>query len=478
MSSLSPTWRLLAAYLAPQRALLALLALLVFGGAALQLVGPQIIRAFIDATQTGQPGGALLRAAGVYLAVSLAQRAAALGAAYLGEDLGWRTTNQLRADLTRHVLGLDMGFHKAHSPGELIERLDGDITALANLFSQFSVRVLGSAALIVGALGLLWREEWRASLGLGAYALLAVVGLGALQRFASERWQAERQAQAAQYGFLEERMAGTEEIRANGAEAHVLQRFRELLQATSERYRAARLLGNLAAAITSLATTVAYAAGLAIGAALYLHGDASIGTAFLVVAYVGMLSTPLEQLRAQAQDLQRAAASVGRVAALRAEQPLVIERAGARLPVGPLAVEIDAVSFSYAEGAAQPAAALHAISLALRPGEVLGLLGRTGSGKTTLTRLLFRLYDLASGAIKLDDVDLRDVPLADLRERIGMVTQDVQLFQASVRDNLTFFDPRIGDAQIARVLQDLQLREWLQSLPAGLDTPLAGGGQF
>jgi ATP-binding cassette subfamily B protein len=106
---------------------------------------------------------------------------------------------------------------------------------------------------------------------------------------------------------------------------------------------------------------------------------------------------------------------------------------------------------------------------------VLGILGRTGSGKSTLTRLLFRLYDPDSGSVQLGGTDLRQVQLDDLRHRVAMVTQDVQLFQASVRDNLTFFDRAIPDQQLEHVLRQLRLWEWVQSLPNQLDTLLAGG---
>jgi ABC-type multidrug transport system fused ATPase/permease subunit len=486
-------WRLLAAYLAPRRAQVALLALLIFGGTALQLLSPQIIRRFIDVAQAGGPSAALMGAAGLYILVALSQRAAALASIYMGENLGWRATNRLRSDLARHVIDLDMGFHKVHSPGELIERLDGDVTALANFFSQFSVRVLGNAALIIGVLALLWREDWRIGLGLSAYALAALFALGALQGLASRRWDAARQAQAEQYGFLDERMAGTEDIRASGAEGYVLGRFAALLREAMLRYRSARLVGNVAYAITSFSTTAGYAAGLAIGVALYQQGAVSIGTAFLIVAYVGMLAGPLEHLRAQAQDLQQAGASVDRVAALFAEQPLVAERPVAHLPVGPLGVEVNGVSFSYDDGdrrgAAAPAAdtslledlpcaaapLLYDITISLAPGQILGLLGRTGSGKTTLSRLLLRLYDPQAGALRLGGVDLRDLALADLRGRVGVVTQDVQLFHATLRENLSFFDPALSDARMLDALGDLGLGEWLAGLPEGLDTQIGGG---
>jgi ABC-type multidrug transport system fused ATPase/permease subunit len=116
------------------------------------------------------------------------------------------------------------------------------------------------------------------------------------------------------------------------------------------------------------------------------------------------------------------------------------------------------------------------ISFTLAPGRVLGLLGRTGSGKTTLTRLLFRLYDLSSGSIRLGGVDLPAARLGDLRARVGIVTQDVQLFQASIRDNLTLFDRSIADARIMAMLEQLGLDDWVAALPNGLDTELGPGG--
>jgi ABC-type multidrug transport system fused ATPase/permease subunit len=119
---------------------------------------------------------------------------------------------------------------------------------------------------------------------------------------------------------------------------------------------------------------------------------------------------------------------------------------------------------------------LRDVTFDLKPGTKLGVLGRTGSGKTTLTRLIFRLYDPIGGAIRLGNIDLREVALADLRGRVGMVTQDVQLFQASIRENLALFDQTIDDARITLALEELGLLEWLRALPDGLNTKLGAGG--
>jgi ABC-type multidrug transport system fused ATPase/permease subunit len=138
------------------------------------------------------------------------------------------------------------------------------------------------------------------------------------------------------------------------------------------------------------------------------------------------------------------------------------------MPSGPLAVDAERVSFGYV--ADDPV--LRGISFHLAPGRTLGLLGRTGSGKTTLGRLFVRFYDPTEGEIRLGGVDLREAPVADLRSRVGLVTQDVQLFHASARDNLTFFNPAISDRRIFEVLDELGLAAWVRSLPSGLDTQI------
>jgi ABC-type multidrug transport system fused ATPase/permease subunit len=137
-----------------------------------------------------------------------------------------------------------------------------------------------------------------------------------------------------------------------------------------------------------------------------------------------------------------------------------------------LAVELDGVSFGYAEDTL----VLRDISVRIEPGRVLGVVGRTGSGKTTLTRLLARFHDPGSGVVRLGGVDLRMVRLPAVRGRIGLVAQDVHLFDASVRDNLTLFDDGVPDDRIGAVLDTLGLAGWLRELPRGLDTPLGPGG--
>jgi ATP-binding cassette subfamily B protein len=171
------------------------------------------------------------------------------------------------------------------------------------------------------------------------------------------------------------------------------------------------------------------------------------------------------------QDLQLAGAGLRRIQQLLALHGSLAD--GSRdLPAGALSVELDRVSFGYV--ADEPI--LRDLSFRLEPGQVVGVLGRTGIGKSTLAKLLLRLYDPDAGQICLGGGDLRDVRLASLRQRVGLVTQEIQLFHTSVRDNLSLFDPSMPDARMCAVLDELGLGDWLRRLPHGLDTLLAPGG--
>ena len=467
-------YALLSSYLRPQIARVAALALLLFGGIGLQLVNPQIMRGFIDSARSDGPPEYLYRLALLFMGLAVLQQVVAIGTTYFGENVGWTATNFLRADLAEHCLGLDMRFHNTHTPGEMIERLDGDVTALSNFFSQFVIQVFGSAMLMLGVLVLLFREDWRLGLALTVFAVLAMAVLLRLRNIAVPHWTASREAHANLFGFLEERLSGTEDIRSAGAKPYVLLRFFQLMRDVMQKQIRAGLMVNIMVNSGEMVFAVGTAAAFAVGAYVFEAGAVSIGTVYLIFNYTMMLIWPMQRITQQLQNLQLAAAGIVRIQGLLREQPTIADGDGPDLPPGPLTVEFRHVSFSYDSD--EPV--LRDLDFHLEAGKVLGLLGRTGSGKTTITRLLFRLYEPQEGGIEVGGVPLGQTRLADLRRHVGMVTQNVQLFQASVRDNLTFFDPSIPDERLLAVIEELGLGSWFGSLPQGLDTELesAGGG--
>ena len=489
-------------YLRPFRPRLLALFTLLAVSIGLQLYGPQVIRDFLDAAQSGVTTRLLVLLGLLFLGITVVQKGVELYTTYLSEDLGWAATNNLRADLAAHTMKLDMGFHKLQTPGELIERIDGDVSNLAEFFSQLLVRVLGNVVLVVGILALLFREEWRIGLVGLAYALLTLGLLQLISKPTVNVWRAVSKGYAKLHGYVEERIGGTEDIRANGGEPYVFHKLYPLLADVAKSRVRAELIGGYSFSSSYMLYVLAIVVTLALAGTFFLHGQITVGTLFLLVAYVRLMESPIKYIRRQINDLQKAIASIGRINEFLQLKPDVQESVSAKLSERATAVSFQNVSFAYKDRLSvngNPLSVntdpttdyrlpitdnvLHDVTFELEAGKILGLLGRTGSGKTTLTRLLFRLYDVDAGGITLDGIDLRQVSLADVRQHIGLVTQEVQLFAATVRDNLTLFrrydrtKPPIPDAEIEAALHTLGLGDWLASLPNGLDTELKTGGQ-
>jgi ABC-type multidrug transport system fused ATPase/permease subunit len=465
-------WRLLAHYLRSQWLWMGLLAVILIGTICIQVLTPLVASHFIDLATSGGDVRDLIFLALLSMGLALVGQGLAVAETYVAENVSWAATNALRADLIAHLLRLDATFHTAHTPGELIERVDGDVATLARFFSRFVVYVLGNGILLVSVLGLLYHVDWRVGLGMSAFVLLALIAMWRIHAAATPSWAADRQASADFFGFLGEYIAGLQDIRSSGAGAFVLRRCAEVMRSWLAVTRKAQMWGYGMSATSLGLFALGTALAFALSAMLFKEGTLTIGTIYLIFQCTEMLRQPTEQIRNEVQDLQQADASMIRVESLLGTVSRVIDGPGTALPPGPLAVDLDGVSFGYAEDAP----ILRDVSVSLAPGRVLGVVGRTGSGKTTLTRLLMRFYDPLAGVVRLGGVDLREVRLAAVRSRIGLVTQEVHLFHASIRDNLTLFDESVSDERIRSVLDTLGLADWLRELPHGLDTLLLPDG--
>jgi ATP-binding cassette, subfamily B, bacterial len=285
--------------------------------------------------------------------------------------------------------------------------------------------------------------------------------------------EAEREINAQLYGDLEERLGGLEDIRANGGGDYAVHR----LHGHSARWwRAARfasLRGDGAHAMAALVFGLGTAGTLVAGILLQQRGVITVGAVLTLYRYADMLRMPLERIAEQLKEFQKAMAGARRASTMLATEPAIADGPldGSALAPGALAVDFEAVSFSY-DGRTH---ALRDVEFHLAPGTHLGVVGRTGSGKTTLGRLLARFRDAGEGTVRIGGVDVRDLALPALRNRVAVVTQDVELFRASVRDNLTLFGAReASDADLIGLLDRMSLGAWFAALPDGLDTRLGG----
>ncbi|HEY3377665.1 MAG TPA: ABC transporter ATP-binding protein [Armatimonadota bacterium] len=472
--SLKQYYEILARYLRPQRLRFALLTVLVLASIGLQIVNPQIMRFFIDAATKGKPLNVLTLAALAFIGLALLQQVLAVGAAYAGEYVGWVATNTLREDLATHCLMLDMHFHHEKSPGELIERIESDALEFSVFFSQLVLRVAGNILLMLGIMIALFLVDWRLGTAFAIFALATLAGLNAVRNVSIPYQKAARDANTDLAGFLEERLAGTEDIRSCGAVDYVLRQLFALQTVIYRCWRKSALMNIYVRVTAGMLLMCGYGVAFVFGSQLYHAGVISIGIAYLVVHYTGLIARPIRELSLQVEGLQNIGATVERMSEVLRQESSIVDGPGVVVPSEtPLPLAFEHVTFAYHE----EKTILHNVSFRIEPGKVLGLLGRTGSGKTTIARLVFRLYDPQQGAILLQGTDIRQAKLDTLRHRVAFVTQDVQLFQASVRDNITFFNRSISDARIMEVIEAMELGEWFADLPDGLDTRLQTGGR-
>lgn len=467
VSSLKFTISLLKKYLRPYVKQVLLLSFFLVLYNVIQIINPQIIRYYIDAVfEPTLNTRTILFAALLYIGMNLILRAIMILNEYLSNSLAWATTNDLRIDTTRHCINLDMTFHNKHKTGEMIERIDGDASTLSEFFSTFVVYFLGSILLLIGVLIAVFIEGWIYGVIFLGFTLISLVGLYFVRKISAPLWKKVRESTTEMYGNIEESISGLEDIKGNGADEFLMKSFHGIAQTNYKNKAKAMIVSRTYYAINVLMNAV-----LNIGilvTSYYLSNTFGIngGSLYLLLSYGANILFPLRLILWQLEQLQNSFANIERINELLSIETKILDEGDKNFPENAVNLIFEGLDFGYLEDEL----VLQNISFNLEPGKKLGLVGHTGSGKTTLARLIFRLHDPINGKIKFNEYDSREFPLKNLRKNIAYVTQDVELFKASIKDNITFFDREISDETILEVFQELGLMEWYDKLPNGLDT--------
>ncbi len=462
-------WSTLGRLLRPDAARWLCLGALVATASALALAGPLVVRAIVDRAGAGADAAAIGRLALLFLAIAIATQVLAIVVVWYATRAAWTTTNGLRVEMARHVLGLDHEFHRSHTPGELIQRVDGDVSAVSDFLDKVVPKALGALLVVVGMVVVLAFIDWPIAIGMIVYiAISASIVVRQRHRAVSESSE-EMGALARVYGGIEERLNAAEDLRSNGAANHVAWRFvEESTQAVASAARRER-----AFLIMWWFVQAAIAAGwvlvLVSGAWLVSRDLASLGTVFLLYQYVLLVGRPLEDVVHQLETVQKANGAMARVGELLAVEATIVDGGSTSPPAGALAVAFDDVHFDY--GDSQPV--LRGIDLSIAAGRSVGIVGRTGSGKTTCSRLVLRLIEATRGSVALGGVPIAEIPLAELRRRVALVPQEVELFNGTVRDNVTMFDDPPSDDAVIAALRQVGLD---QLADAGIDRELGAAG--
>ncbi|MEM7325938.1 MAG: ABC transporter ATP-binding protein, partial [Actinomycetota bacterium] len=341
---------MLTTYLMPQRGRVSLLAAILLTTSGLQLVVPLILQRFIDGALEGEARSVLVAAGIAYLVAGLLNQVFSAGSTYLGADVGWTATNRLREDLAAHLLSLDMGFHTNTTPGEMIERIDGDVTAVANFLSRFVVKLLGAGLLLFGVLIVAWWQSPIVGIAYTCFVATVLTVAYTMRNMAVSAAEEERETSALLYGFIEERLAAIDDIRANGAGVFAMRRFVGVMRDFFFRTTAAWLRRSQYRVTSNTIFWLGSALALALGVWLVRRDAATVGTAYLLYQYVLLIQSPIEQVTQEFTELQKAAGGIVRINQYRAISTRLPDEGTTELPAGPLAVAFDHVDFAYEAG--------------------------------------------------------------------------------------------------------------------------------
>ncbi|MDP9019415.1 MAG: ABC transporter ATP-binding protein/permease [Actinomycetota bacterium] len=457
-------------FLAPHRLPLLGAFLLVVVETGAGLVGPVLTQIGIDEGIGRGDLGVLVATALAYLmAVALNAGAGAARLAWTGR-VGERLMLTLRVRVFAHLQRLSLDWFTDEKAGRVLTRMTSDIDALAALFHDGLVNmVVQGLTVVVVAVVLFTYDAFLATATL-AVIVPAMAAATLWFRATSDRgYGTVRRRIAEVLSDLQESLAGIRLVTAHNRQRHNVEQHRRIL----EDYLDANVYTGQVSAVyapgAELIAVLGQAVVLLVGGQRVLRGDLSVGelTAFLL--FLSTFFAPIQQLVHLYTTYQAGQAATAKLRELLATQPAVAEAPDAvELPPVSGEVRLEGVSFAYEPGAP----VLHDVDLSVHPGETVALVGPTGSGKSTIAKLISRFYDPDEGRVLLDGHDLRQVTLASLRRQVGVVPQEPFLFAGSVRDNIAFGRPDASSEDLLDACRALGIEELVGRLPQGLDTPV------
>jgi ATP-binding cassette subfamily B protein len=400
---------------------------------------------------------------------------------YNVQVVGQRLTARIREALFRHVMALSLRFHDNTPTGKLVTRLTSDVEALAEVFGSGAVGLLGDLVSLVVISITMLMIEWRLGLMLIALQIPVTLGMLWLQRRYRRANYRVREELGQLNSDLQENLQGLEVVQMFRREGENSRRFRTTNQAYRRAVDGVIFYDSAISAMIEWVSQAAIALVLAVGGGLVTGGAMGLGTLTSFILFSLRLFDPLRQVAERFTQIQGGLTAVERIDEL-LSRPIEITDIsdGARSEVvrrsasqrySPGEVVFEGVKFAYRPD--DPI--LHELSFRISPGEHVAIVGPTGSGKTTIIRLLCRLYDPQAGRILLDGIDIRELPLAVLRQRLGVVLQDTFLFSGSVASNVRLDCP-LTDREVEQLCLDLGLGSLLKRLPEGLATSLRERG--
>ncbi len=434
----------------------------------MELVPPWVIKIIIDDVIQAKQASLLPWAIGLLVGAHVLKNVFASLRIRLNNRLEQTVVHDLRRHIFSALQRLSITYFENRSTGEIMSRVTGDTEHVERIFIDGLEGMLTASLTLVGITGLLFMLNWK----LAALSLLPIPALVLSASWFTSKvhgyYRETRRSAAELNGYLQDALSGIRETMGFGRQGHEQARFDRLSQAYSEKNLKAMVLWSMYSPGMILVAAFGTVLILWYGAGEVMEGRLTLGELVLFLSYLAMFYVPINQIHSVNHMLQHALAASERVFDVLDTIPDVTDRPGVVTP-GHRAqgeVRFDGVRFHYRSDVP----VLRGVSSTVQAGERVALVGMSGAGKSTLLKLLMRFYDVTAGGIFIDGKDIRDLPVAYLRNQIGFVQQEPFLFNGTVRDNLLYGDLHADQARLEAAARAARAHEFIAALPEGYDT--------
>ena len=444
----------------------------------------------LDRFLSSKPLTGIAQIAAIYMGLLLLSFLFEFTQTYIMQWAGQKVMFDLRAQIFRHLQRLHVAFYDRNPVGRLVTRVTSDVDALNEMFTSGVVSIFEDIFVLIGIVAIMLNMSWR--LALITFAVLPIIfyATSLFRKAVRESYRRIRIAIARINAYLQEHVTGIVVLQLFNREERSYEQFKKINRTHMDAYKDAIEAHAIYYPVVEVLSATAIACVIWFGGNQVIRNAVTLGVLVAFMQYAQRFFRPIQDLSEKYNILQAAMASSERVFKLLDTKPEIVSPQIPQVPDGPGRIEFDHVWFAYrtmaqaAEEAARQGeklktetASVHAedefdwvlrdVSFTIDPGDTVAFVGHTGAGKTTIISLLLRFYDVQKGAIRIDGVDIRNMDLAELRRRYGVVLQDPFLFSGTVADNIRLGTHWITDASIENAAEQVNVADFIRSLPGG-----------
>ncbi len=436
------------------------------------LATPALAQVAIDDGISAGSVRALIVIVIVFVVIGLIGWIAGYWQAYMSSWVGNRVLLDLRRQVFRHLMRLELGHHERTPTGRSVSRLTADIEAVNQLVVEGATSLIINGLTLIGVVVILLAYDWKLAIAALLIFPLLAVGTWWFRVRATRAYRATRERVAVVLSVLQETLSGVRVVQAHGRQEETRQRFRD----ANEEYREANMRTVTVSGIYFPGVELLAALGTALilwyGGSRVLDSDLSVGVMVAFIGYLASFFDPIQQLSQLYNTFQAAMAALEKIFGVLETDPRITDAPDATdLPDVAGRIDLDGVSFGYGRQYV-----IRDVNLHIDPGTTVALVGATGAGKSTLAKLIARLYDPDEGVVRVDGIDLRHVREESLRAEMGIVPQEGHLFSGTIAGNVRFAYPVATDDDVRRALSAVGALEFVEALPDGIHTEVQERG--